>query len=149
MSRTTSGNLTGRAAQTDLREQREMIRAAEETFSTRWNKAYDFLFEYKEDFERWYDRRPEQTNGEMLPVMEAEVEAIKTNLSSVTEPEADKIRDLIDAAEILDNPASVGDRAWLGDAMIATPLGKVYRTDAVAEHAEWLDEQATRESARP
>ena len=74
MSRTLKGNLTGRAASIQLREQRERIHeqisASVDKFLLDYGDAIVKLKALDPDgFSDWYDSRPELTTGTMYPVM--------------------------------------------------------------------------------
>jgi hypothetical protein len=74
MARTLNGNLTGRAA----RIHDELYPFAVANFNLRFQDAVDALCEIDPDeWEAWYDGRPEQTKGEMLPLMEARIAELK------------------------------------------------------------------------
>lgn len=68
MARTLAGNYTGRAAVIDRQER--LMAAFEGSFGHRWQSAIDRLQEIDPDgWAEWYDGRPEQTCGEMLPLI--------------------------------------------------------------------------------
>lgn len=77
MSRALNGSLRGRAASVDLADQMDELYAAREraqrVFTARWRVALGMLQQLDPEWERWYDDRPEQTAGDMLPVIEARV----------------------------------------------------------------------------
>lgn len=81
MSRTQKGNLTGKAASTELREQREYL-ADEDAerrhrFGVEWRWNMRRLRRLDHNWELWYDERPEETTGAMLPVIKQRIEELK------------------------------------------------------------------------
>jgi len=48
------------------------------TFKEQFLGALNRLQEIDPDWEQWWDGRPEQTNGEMLPLMEARIVELET-----------------------------------------------------------------------
>ena len=76
MARTINGNPTGRAARMTLDERLDMYGKTE--FMEQFTSAVCRLREIDPDFEAWYDGRPEQTKGEMLPAMEARITEFET-----------------------------------------------------------------------
>jgi hypothetical protein len=81
MSLTRNGKTTGKAASTELREQRQYILEEQRNFQRdfMWNygAALDQLRVLDPDWSTWYDQRPEQTTKEMYPVILARVEELK------------------------------------------------------------------------
>jgi hypothetical protein len=73
MAHTHKGNLTGRAASTELAEQREWIREEQNKsrheFTVKYWNAIEKLNVLDPDWEKWFWNRPEQTCGEMLPLI--------------------------------------------------------------------------------
>lgn len=76
MARTLNDNLTGRAASIDRQDQLTNFINQPSEFMKKFMKAVNILSEIDPDFETWYDGRPEQTKGEMLPLMLARIEEI-------------------------------------------------------------------------
>jgi hypothetical protein len=82
MARTIHGNLTGRAAAIELREQRERIKeqisASVEKFLLDYGDAIVALKALDpEGFSDWYDNCPERTTGTMYPVMLARIKELE------------------------------------------------------------------------
>lgn len=81
MARTINGNYTGRAAGIDRHERMtEIVQAQIEAdlrkahlFWRRWFRWLNELKRLDPGWETWYDARPEQTSGEMLPLIQERV----------------------------------------------------------------------------
>jgi hypothetical protein len=87
MSLTIYGNRTGRAASIERHELTETIRT--NSFNFRWYAALANLKELDPDWEKWYDARPEQTAGEMYPVICARILELKEMEARLKEDQDD------------------------------------------------------------
>lgn len=76
MARTIHGNYTGKAAVIARHDLQEEINEARRRFNADLTKALENLKALDPDWETWYDSRPEQTCGEMLPLMKERVELL-------------------------------------------------------------------------
>lgn len=76
MARTLRGNLTGRAARSERLHLMEEISEKRLRFQEEWYNALELLKKLDPDWEVWYDARPEQTAGTMLPVIKRRVAEI-------------------------------------------------------------------------
>lgn len=77
MARSLNGNYLGQAARIAYREQQEQINEAKRKFNEDFSAALDNLKALDPDWETWYDNQPEQTCGEMLPVMQDRVKLLR------------------------------------------------------------------------
>lgn len=77
MARTIYGNCTGQAARIARRDLQEEIDEARRKFNEELSAALENLKALDPDgWEPWFDGRPEQTCGEMLPLMQERVEIL-------------------------------------------------------------------------
>jgi hypothetical protein len=85
MARTTRGNLTGRASWLEKQNQIEADRERRKEFSNRFMDAFSRLKLIDPGWEKWFDEQPEQTCGEMLPLMEERIRILDEDLLSKDE----------------------------------------------------------------
>jgi len=74
MARTIYGNLTGQAART---ERLDALIELPSKFALEYDAAMAELKLLDPAWEKWYDDRPEQTCGEMLPLIKERVRILK------------------------------------------------------------------------
>ena len=77
MARTINGNYTGRAAQLDRFDRMIEMREKSLRFHETWYETLNRLKELDPNWENWYDACPQQTAGEMLPLMKERIEQIE------------------------------------------------------------------------
>lgn len=86
MSRTSSGKLRGRAAQTQAREIREESYMAELHFLREWDHTLQALeyFMGESDLDKWWDSYPEDMpKTKFLPIMKAKLDEVDGTLQNV------------------------------------------------------------------
>ena len=76
MARTIYGNCTGKAAVIARRDLQEQIDEARRKFNAELSAAMDALKRLDPNWSAWFDGRPEQTCGEMLPLIQQRVETM-------------------------------------------------------------------------
>ena len=86
MSRSTHGNLTGRAASVELREQREditqQILHERAQWEIRYHLVFNKLLSIDPNWEAWYNSYPNTTtNGEMLVLAEERIKQLEKEKS--------------------------------------------------------------------
>jgi len=74
MSRSLNGNYLGQAARIARRDLQEQIDEARQKFNEELSAAMDALKRLDPNWSAWFDGRPEQTCGEMLPLIKERVE---------------------------------------------------------------------------
>ena len=81
MSRTINGKTTGMAARIEKRQLREELAEDRNAVWLReYNRVARELMAIDPDCEKWFFARPEQTRGEMYPLMVERLELIKKEL---------------------------------------------------------------------
>jgi len=76
MARTIKGNYTGKAAVLDKQDREIKLREKSNQFQEEWWAVLQLLKKLDENWETWYDSCPQQTCGEMLPLMIERIERI-------------------------------------------------------------------------
>jgi len=74
MARTLSGNFTGQAAHLERMDQMQKSLDDKAQFTREWYETLERLKDLDPDWKPWYDGRPEQSCGEMLPLMKERIE---------------------------------------------------------------------------
>lgn len=86
MSLTKNMKRTGAARVAEIQDERDYIREAEKQhrveFTKKWHAALDELKRIDPDWEKWYDERPEQTCGEMLPLIKERIALLAPEVSA-------------------------------------------------------------------
>ena len=90
MARTLNGKCTGTAARIEKRQLREEIASANDAaWLAEYNRVAIELMDIDPDCEKWFFSRPEQTKGEMYPLMVERLEQIQLGLEVPSDQQAD------------------------------------------------------------
>jgi len=90
MSRTLNGKTTGMAARIEKRQLREELAEDRNAVWLReYNRVARELMAIDPDCETWFFARPEQTRGEMYPLMVERLEQIQMGLEVPSDQQAD------------------------------------------------------------
>ena len=119
MARTVNGNLTGKAAQTAIRELNEQLQEEREQrikFHAEFTKATDNLRDMLgAGFDEWWDSYPsDMTKRDFLPIMKAKVAELE---------QQQQAKESTYISEWLDEPAAIsggeimtrGEMMWIGN----------------------------------
>lgn len=89
MSRTINGKCTGMAARIEKQALRDQAQWEDALWLEEYNRVARELMDIDPDCETWFFARPEQTKGEMFPLMVERIEQLKIGLEVSSDQQAD------------------------------------------------------------
>ena len=146
MALTRNAKRTGRAASTELAEQREWIREQQEArrqeFTSNFGEAMDKLRALDPTgWSNWYDEQAEQTAGKMYPVILARVAELEDRNSLITAARTirEEMSKVLSVHPIQEGKAEVCLRASLQESKRAKTDTR-WKKVLLANAAYWMDE---------